>query len=551
MKKSNNYFVFYIILSLLLLGGCTKNPQEIITGTVSFQLNKQPSIDWNSNERTNAVEDFSIVIYDMKGNEVMSFASINELPDEITLREANYKVVAQSVNQENASFEVPIYYGEEDFYIKGNSTIGVDILCSIENVKITVGYTDLIKQGFDHFQVKVSNTESELLFSKEEERGGFFRITPDSTLTFELQLINNKGAEFSKIFEINEIKSGEHYHVVFDVEGIAGDATINIFVDETTNNRQWDFTIAVNPENIPVISSDNFNLKNEIEFLQGAGVDLILKVDKKSPLTHLLWSSKSQYFTSQGLPESFDLIHLTASQKSILDALGIELQEKEEEFLVDISKVTQKLPLDAEGEELKHDIIWSATNEEGVSYTDTTKIVVQPHGDKVYTTAVDAWAKFAYVYGEYRSGDVSALAFQYRIKGESEWNIVSDITLNGYQYSAKIITTSETEYEFRAYRSEEFVGETMSFISESESSVPFIDFRTWFENGSGNRRYALPGTDLNNSDWRSGDKGASELTIAAGVETVSPMPSLEAPEYARLKTQSAVGQLAAGSLFSW
>ncbi|KXX68517.1 PCMD domain-containing protein [Flammeovirga sp. SJP92] len=95
-------------------------------------------------------------------------------------------------------------------------------------------------------------------------------------------------------------------------------------------------------------------------------------------------------------------------------------------------------------------------------------------------------------------------------------------------------------------------GTTVSWdiiIKEAENQIPFGDFTTWFEQGSGTRSYFLPGNSLDTSPWRSGDKGAADVTIPTYPRTLVPMPSLENAEYAQLETKSSIGVLAAGSLF--
>ncbi|MBB6461828.1 PCMD domain-containing protein [Flammeovirga kamogawensis] len=78
--------------------------------------------------------------------------------------------------------------------------------------------------------------------------------------------------------------------------------------------------------------------------------------------------------------------------------------------------------------------------------------------------------------------------------------------------------------------------------------LPFADFKTWYQHGTGANSFYLPGNDLT-SIWQSGDRGASELTIKTYPQTVVPYPSFSQQDYAVLETKTAVGIIAAGSLF--
>ncbi|MBB6462642.1 PCMD domain-containing protein [Flammeovirga kamogawensis] len=78
--------------------------------------------------------------------------------------------------------------------------------------------------------------------------------------------------------------------------------------------------------------------------------------------------------------------------------------------------------------------------------------------------------------------------------------------------------------------------------------IPFSDFSTWFQEGTGTKSFYLPGNALD-TQWRSGDKGAADLIFKTYPQTVTPYPNKENPEYALLETKTAVGVIAAGSLF--
>ncbi|OHX67160.1 PCMD domain-containing protein [Flammeovirga pacifica] len=80
--------------------------------------------------------------------------------------------------------------------------------------------------------------------------------------------------------------------------------------------------------------------------------------------------------------------------------------------------------------------------------------------------------------------------------------------------------------------------------------VPYSNFQTWFQTGSGDRSFYLPGQSLDENIWRSGDKAAADLWIKTYPKTVTPYPSIDTPEYALLETKSTAGVIAAGSLFT-
>ncbi|OHX64544.1 PCMD domain-containing protein [Flammeovirga pacifica] len=85
--------------------------------------------------------------------------------------------------------------------------------------------------------------------------------------------------------------------------------------------------------------------------------------------------------------------------------------------------------------------------------------------------------------------------------------------------------------------------------------IVFSNFMSWYYGGrksdesNNSRKFYLPGEEFDTTPWRSGDVGAADLIIPTGVETVYPSPSIYNYEYTTLKTTSALGVVAAGSLF--
>ncbi|OHX64598.1 hypothetical protein NH26_23800 [Flammeovirga pacifica] len=531
--------------------GCTKKDEtNFISGTLSLEVSRNGVIEELNSSARKSVDDYSITIFNLKGDIVHHFDRFSDMPESLSLREAQYSIKVASEQEIAASFDQPIYVGETTFSIKGNQHQTIHVVCSQANVKVTIGYTDFIKQGFKDFSVDVATEEGSLHFAKEEARAGYFGITQDSTLHFTIHVVNHKGNEFSRSMLIENIQPREHYHVVFDLDGVGGSSSINITVDETTNNKEWHFEMPVNPTHIPVITSEQFDFDNPPNIECGEGMELTLKVDASVELSSIIWESESSFFTDQGLPKSFDVLHPTEEQLQILTILGVVVSNHGNEILVNLSDLTKKLPL-INSKPLTHTVHWKASNKDGISYSSVTPLRVIPLGEMARTLSVDAWAKFAYFYGEYNAGEESTLAFQYRKVGTTDWTIVQDVTVQSdSKYSAQVIGLEQsTDYEFRAYRSEAIFGDILLFTTEEAKTVPYLDFATWFQVGSGNNYYRLPGNSLSDSPWRSGDKGAADLTFSQYMKTVLPMPTMENPEFARLETNEALGFKAAGSLF--
>ncbi|MBB6461826.1 DUF4493 domain-containing protein [Flammeovirga kamogawensis] len=546
----NQFILKYCLLSLIVLSfGCHKSEKEevILKGDVSIVITKQSSLINVAAARTVDVSNYHVQIINSKNAVVKEYNNLSEVPASVTLNEGIYTIAVSSTkNQQEAIFDIPYYEGKEVVKVKANKHTDALITCKLIQTKVSVGFTEHVKSAFKKLNVTVSNKKGDLIFEKEEKRAGYFKLATDSTLTLLLSVENLKGNVYTRSLKLEHVKPSEYYHVVFDLEGSGGSSSLQIEVDERTTDKKWNFEMPVTAENIPVISSANFDFDNPPTFRVGDGTDAIIKVVTKSPLKSLIVHVKSNFLKLQGVPASFDIENMTPSVANVLTSLGVVITTVQDEKVIDFSELSKKLPVENNGL-TKHELKVIATNSEDIGYEKEIVFNVIPLADVAATIAVDPWAKFAILSGSYAGGDASNLTFQYREKNGS-WITINDnmnVVGNVYNYKLEGLNPA-TSYEFRAYRADDVTGVILPFTTESIIGIDFLDFKTWTSNG----KYSLPGNNLSSTQWGSGDKGAAELAIPAYLNTIQPKPSLNAAEYARLESKSApFGFKAAGSLF--
>ena len=169
----------------------------------------------------------------------------------------------------------------------------------------------------------------------------------------------------------------------------------------------------------------------------------------------------------------------------------------------------------------------------------------------VETTAleVDAWGKHAFLYGTYNTAQQpSGMGFEYKKSGDAAWTRVTEITLDGKNYSAKITGLDpRTGYVFRTVSDKEPSNE-ISFTTLGADQIENMSFDNWYKNG----KHYYPDIDLSAEHfwWDSGNEGANTLSE---VNPTSPTDvvavSGENKKAAQLKTEYVLIKLAAGSLF--
>jgi len=131
----------------------------------------------------------------------------------------------------------------------------------------------------------------------------------------------------------------------------------------------------------------------------------------------------------------------------------------------------------------------------------------------------NVWAKFAYLKGEINKNiDPSTARFEWRRKGEEQWNAVNyPVTKKDGIYQTLLTNGDfglepDNTYE---YRFEE--GEPREFTTSNTPIVPNLNFDTWTTAPSGLRTKWFPNADASNSYWATGNEG---VLIMANANTV-------------------------------
>ena len=169
----------------------------------------------------------------------------------------------------------------------------------------------------------------------------------------------------------------------------------------------------------------------------------------------------------------------------------------------------------------------------------------------VETTAleVDAWGKHAFLYGIYNTAQQpSGMGFEYKKSSDAAWTRVTEITLDGKNYSAKITGLDpRTGYVFRTVSDKESSNE-ISFTTLGADQIENMSFDNWYQDG----KSWYPNIDLTEDHywWDSGNKGANTLSP---VNPTSPTDEVavagEHKKAARLESKYVILAFAAGNVY--
>lgn len=316
MKK----ILFATIFSALLFS-CSKSenaPSDMVEGQgqLSLALSADASsyeVDATKADSDIDVSEFQVDIYKDAGDGeigslVVSYEDFSAMPTYITLDEGDYVVTAKSMELIAAGFDAPYYYGKQRVQIESLTVGSAEITCALENVKLTVGYSETFINQFESFKVIVEISDPNevadgeaysLEFDATEEREAYFMVTD---LRLIVDAVQKNGEEYSDVRYIENPQAKDYYNVTYDITAI-GESSFTLVVDKTTNNIDHDVLVPSDDEDLgdgadpdepdysfpPTVVGDGFDIDEELEISTSA--DIIDNICQKSVVVKITASS--------------------------------------------------------------------------------------------------------------------------------------------------------------------------------------------------------------------------------------------------------------------
>ncbi|ANQ52744.2 DUF4493 domain-containing protein [Flammeovirga sp. MY04] len=220
-----------LLLLLFCITGCSSNDSPLVEkeggkGKLSLTVNINQSVDEVDNARKLSTDDVKISIVNSDGQTVEEYASSSSIPEEIELTSGVYKAVGSSNSTNQFGFEDPQYGGtSDDFAIEATRLTSTTLECKLQNTKVTVEYSDLVKNQFNDYSSIVKSSFGELSFEKEETRAGYFRSSGNLTVK---SIVGTGSALQNVEFVIENIQPQTHYKVIVDVESGSGKIVVTV-----------------------------------------------------------------------------------------------------------------------------------------------------------------------------------------------------------------------------------------------------------------------------------------------------------------------------------
>lgn len=272
MKKDIKLKAFtFVCTALLLLSGCKdESYPEIIfeEGEGGFSMTEL-NIEVNTNipviSRGDDVDisEYQVKIINPTTGKPVSDKMVwkfRNMPEVITLPVGKYRVEVESFDWSNlyAEFDKPHYTGKYDFEVKAGQITKADkVPCNLNNVKVTVQYTDALKNILDEdakTTVVASNTlgddgfNIQLEFGRDETRAGYFRYVEGSSTLVSTLSYKYNNVENEIYHTMTGVAPGQHRIIVYDYVTSDPNGTVSrgdIKIDVKVYSVDIDGTISV------------------------------------------------------------------------------------------------------------------------------------------------------------------------------------------------------------------------------------------------------------------------------------------------------------------
>ena len=199
---------------------------------------------------TSEVTDFPVIIYNAAGTQVYSYSTVAEVPANIILEVGNYNVESHTPGAISKKMAAPYYKGVQDVEILKDITSQVNVLCKMQNSKITVNYSDEFRNVFSTWEITVNDgSETALSFTNSSTSNStywYFGEGGVESLKVNFRGVTTTGASIASSYILTKDQASESYDDDRQNFG-GGDAiTLNFNPTESTEGNITSITINAN-----------------------------------------------------------------------------------------------------------------------------------------------------------------------------------------------------------------------------------------------------------------------------------------------------------------
>lgn len=491
---------------------------------------------------------------------VRTYHGTDQVPSEgIKLVTGSYKALVWAGDSLPASWTDKFYKGTQPFTIEAGSNKAVDVTAKIVNSVVAVNFDPSVADVLSDYSLTVGHSQGKLTFdasTEAEARAYFMMNSRDKDLTWTLKGKRLDGSGYSRTGEIIGAKEATLYTLNVlcpEQSSEIGGAYLDITIDETTFDKEFDITVDAAPE-IMGIDFDITKPQRATENNMGKRSVWIRTTSEVASLV-LTCDYFEELLNIDG--NDFDFFQMSdEGLKSLISQKGISYVYNQNEQDGDLMLPTIKLNFEStftnnlpEG---NYPILIEVTDSKGKRASATLRLVISDASLAAMPADENlVWATHATVPISVLKEGVENPVVKYRKKGTSVWeNSVAPQTIDlspGATMTAELTGLSAgTTYEYCAGDGD-FESTVEEFTTETATQLPNSSFEDWQTSSAPYLIYAAGGSMF----WDSGNHGSATLRKNVTVPTTSPVHSGQ--RAISLESQFVsllgIGKFAAGNVF--
>lgn len=175
MKKIQYAFLTGV-LALSAFTSCTNEEDgPVLAGKGTMQLSVDILKATPKTRAVSEVTDFPVIVKDEAGNTVVSYNSVTEVPDKVTLSVGNYIVESHTPDELTKKMIAPYYKGASPMEILKGITSEVTVSCKMQNSLIKVVYDEEFRNVFTSWTITIDDGSGMVLsFDEQGEQNSVY-----------------------------------------------------------------------------------------------------------------------------------------------------------------------------------------------------------------------------------------------------------------------------------------------------------------------------------------------------------------------------------------
>lgn len=508
---------------------------------------------------------------------------LNNIPDQIVLRQGSYIAEAWTGDSVPASFDSKFYRCYEPIEIVGG-TNEIQLTCKIANVVTSVNANSIDDTQVKNLRVTVSSSNGSLEFTSDNFKTGdnptkgYFMMPYDedgnreSVLTIEIEGENILNEPFTKTKKVENAKPGYEYIVNLSYDDTGDEPNGGGYLVVQIDERENLVASTVEIFGAPSIEGADFDIEKQIVGNPGEFVgDKTVKVIAFDEITSFIIECVDA--GNLNLPaQAVDLKHCDDATIAQINAAGITwdkevypVESNKDGHTRQLSYITfseaylNNLP----ARDTEYRIELSATDGNGKTTTRTVRIAVGEdaivHDVPIIADNLENAENVMAVGARSATltltvdSEATNPGVRYRESGVEEWTTVA---LTRSRASSKSTLTLKnlkpgTRYEYQAIADGYTPSESLYFTTEGIFEIPNASLEEW-SSYSKDSKILLPGAGGERTFWDTGNHGSStmDVTLTQGSEDMKHSGNLSAKLRSQFVGVGAIGKFAAGNLFA-